>query len=202
MGDKGFYAIVLAAGAGSRFGGGKLLAPYAGGVLVEAAIRAALAAPVERVMVVVQPDAVTASWAKGERVTAVPCADWAEGMAASLRAGIVALPADAEGAFVFLGDMPRIPSDIPPKLVEAVRSGAPAALPTCEGRDGHPVLFAARLFPDLLTRKGDQGARRIVAALGDQVARTSTPDPGVLIDIDRPEDLDRLQAASPAPIPR
>jgi molybdenum cofactor cytidylyltransferase len=198
------YAVVLAAGAGTRFGGGKLHAPFRGGRLVDAAIAAALAAPVAGVVVVVQPDNKTSPH-RDPRVRRVECADWAEGMAASLRCGIAALPADAEGVFVFLGDMPRIPPAILPALAEALGAGAPAALPVCEGRDGHPVLFAAHLFPALLSLSGDQGARGVIASLGAEVARIASVDTGVLLDVDTPADLirleeERLQGDAPPPI--
>ncbi len=198
-GNGPLYAIVLAAGAGTRFGGGKLHAPYQGGRLVDAAIRSALAAPVVEVVVVVQAGEETAP-PHDPRIRRVMCTDWAQGMAASLRCGIAALPGDAAGVFVFLGDMPRIPSAILPALADAVIAGAPAALPVCEGRDGHPVVFAARLFPAILALEGDKGARGLIRALGEDVGRIVTGDKGVVIDVDRPEDLQRLQGDAPAPI--
>ena len=105
-------AVVLAAGSGSRFGGGKLLASYAGAPLLHAALRAAFAAPVRGVTVVTGADAeavAEAARAFDPRVRIVHAAEHAEGMGASLRTGIASLPADAGGAFVFLGDMPRVP---------------------------------------------------------------------------------------------
>ena len=178
--------MVLAAGAGSRFGGDKLKARFGEGSLVEASIAIAKTAPVEGVVVLTRP---------GDRlvedpdVTVVEVADWAEGMGATLRAGIAALPASAAGAYVFLGDMPRVPAAVLAPLAEAIRAGAPAAAPAFAGRQGHPVLFSAALFPQLPPLVGDRGARHILDSLGDRLALIPAPDDGVVFDVDRPDDL-------------
>jgi molybdenum cofactor cytidylyltransferase len=187
-------AVVLAAGQGRRFGGRKLTAPWGEGVLLDAALAAAFAAPVRAVTVVAGADPGVAAAARsyaqacGEtsRLRIVEAADHAEGMAASLRAGIGSLPADADGAFVFLGDMPRAPRAVLGPLAEALAAGALAAAPTFEGRRGHPALFARALFPKLLGLTGDAGARRILDALGRELALIQAPDDGVLFDVDVP----------------
>jgi len=188
---------VLAAGAGSRFGGGKLTAPWRGGALIDGALAAALAAPVRGVTVVVGADPKVEAAARGfaartgqsPRLGIVHCADHAEGMGATLRAGVASLPGDTAGAFVFLGDMPLIPAGVLPALAEAVRAGAPAAAPAFQGQRGHPVLFAASLFDQLRRLGGDEGARQVLRTLGGALALVETDDLGVLVDIDRPEDL-------------
>jgi molybdenum cofactor cytidylyltransferase len=124
------------------------------------------------------------------RLHIVHCADHAEGMGATLRAAIAALPADAAGAFVFLGDMPLIPPAVLPDLAAALAAGAPAAAPTFRGQRGHPVLFAAALFAQLRALAGDLGARDVLRALGGDLALVEAPDHGVLTDIDHPRDLD------------
>jgi molybdenum cofactor cytidylyltransferase len=191
-------AIVLAAGAGRRFGGRKLLAPFEGGVLLDGALTAAFASPAEAVILVTGAEAaevVAAARAFVERqaevarLRIVHAADHAEGMGASLRAGAAALPANAAGAFVFLGDMPKVPAALLPRLVEAVEAGAAAAAPVCDGRRGHPVLFGAELFAPLREAAGDEGARAALAGLGQRLALIETEDEGVLFDVDRPEDL-------------
>jgi molybdenum cofactor cytidylyltransferase len=110
-------------------------------------------------------------------------------MGATLRAGIASLLADAAGAFVFLGDMPMIPPAILPQLAAALAAGAPAAAPRYAGQRGHPVLFGAAAFPQLTALVGDQGARDVLRSLGERLALVETDDPGVLVDIDRPDDL-------------
>lgn len=196
--SKGYAAIVLAAGAGRRFGGGKLLAPWRGAPLVQGALRAALATPSDPVVVVTGTDASTVGEVCREaarrlggkgRLRLVHAADHAEGMGASLRTGVAALPSGLRGVFVFLGDMPDIPTEVFAPLVAAVEAGAPAAAPDFGGRRGHPVLISAALLPDLARASGDAGAREALARLGDRVARVACAHPGVLFDVDRPEDL-------------
>jgi molybdenum cofactor cytidylyltransferase len=201
----GLEAIVLAAGAGSRFGGAKLTAPWRGGRLIDGALAAAFAAPVRSVTVVtgadpmVEPAARAFAEARGEsaRLRLVHAADHAEGMAAPLRTGVGSLPYDAAGAFVFLGDMPLIPPAILPSLAEALAAGAEAAAPSFQGQRGHPVLFSAALFPALAALKGDEGARSVLRGLGDRLALIETDDAGVLVDIDRPGDLTKVQKGEP-----
>src|SRR5579862_2122925 len=192
-------AVVLAGGAGSRFGGGKLTYPWRGGALIDGALAAAFAAPARTVTVVTGADPAVAAAARafaariGEtgRLRVIHCADHAEGMGATLRTGVASLPDGAAGVFVFLGDMPRVPPAVLPRLADALAAGAPAAAPAFEGQRGHPVLFAAALLPKLAALAGDEGARSVLRALGDQLTLIPTGDPGVLIDIDRPEDLGR-----------
>jgi molybdenum cofactor cytidylyltransferase len=187
-----FEAVVLAAGSGSRFGGGKLLTAWDAGVLLEGALAAAFAAPVRSVTVVIGADAPAVAAAARDfdpRTLIVHAADYAEGMGASLRTGIASLPADAAGAFVFLGDMPRAPHAVLRPMAEAVVAGALAAAPVFAGRRGNPVLLSRALFPQLLALTGDAGARGVLQNLGDRLALVESPDDGVLFDVDRISDL-------------
>lgn len=185
-------AIVLAAGAGTRFGGGKLSTDLGEGPLLEGALAAAFAAPVRTVTVVWGADGrvleVASRWASRhyqvERLRLVHAPDHAEGMAASLRAGIAALPPRSAGVFVFLGDMPRVPHDVAGRLAATLDTGVWAAAPQCDGVRGHPVLFTNKLIPALATQTGDRGAGRMLAALGDDLALIEVGDDGVLFDVD------------------
>ena len=188
---------MLAAGAGARFGGGKLTAPWKGGVLLDAAMAVAVAAPARSVTVVWGADARVPAAARAfaersgqaGRLRLIHAERAAEGMAESLKAGLVSLPAESTGAFVFLGDMPRVSPSLAHELVQALATGALAAAPTFEGRRGHPVLFAAVLFPRLVALAGDRGAAAVLAELGDALALVASPDDGVLFDVDRLGDL-------------
>jgi molybdenum cofactor cytidylyltransferase len=195
-GDR-LEAVVLAAGRGARFGGGKLTARRGDGVLLDGALATAFAAPVRTVTVVTGADPGVAAaaerfaHARGEaaRLRIVHAPDHAEGMAASLRAGIADLPADTGGCFVFLGDMPRVPAGVLAPLAEAL-PGKLAAVPVWAGRRGHPAVFARALLPELLMLKGDAGARKILDGLGPALALVEAPDDGVLFDVDERGDLD------------
>jgi molybdenum cofactor cytidylyltransferase len=190
-------AVVLAAGSGSRFGGAKLTAPWRGGVLLDGALAAAFAAPARCVTVVTGADpkveaaarAFAAAEGQAGRLRIVHAADHAEGMAATLRAGIASLPADAAGAFVFLGDMPRVPHGVLVRQAAALATGATAAAPQFADQRGHPVLFGRALFPALRALTGDEGARSVLQSLGPALVLVDAPDDGVLIDVDTPGEL-------------
>ncbi|HEV2362600.1 MAG TPA: nucleotidyltransferase family protein [Caulobacteraceae bacterium] len=185
-------SIVLAAGAGTRFGGEKLTAPYHDGLLIDGALGAAFAAPGRTVTVTIGADPKVAAAARafaerrGEaaRLKLLPVADHARGMGVSLATAVASLPKDAAGVFVFLGDMPETPHAMAAALARALEAGAMAAAPTHAGRRGHPALFANALFPRLSTLGGDEGARAVLAGLGQSLALVETDDPGVLFDVD------------------
>ena len=193
-----FEVILLAAGSGSRFGGRKLLAPYGGGVLLDAALLTALAAPVRGVIVVTGADADDVALVarrhaqragQSPRLTVVHAPDYAQGMGVSLATGARALPADTAGVFVLLGDMPRIPQGVFATLMQAVLDGAQAAATTYRGQRGHPALIGNSLIAQLMSLQGDAGARSILQGLGDRLALVEAPDDGVLFDVDVPGDI-------------
>lgn len=185
-------AIVLAAGSGKRFGGGKLTSSWGEGLLLDAALAAAFASPARTVSVVWGADGrvleAASRWAsrngQASRLRMVHARDHVEGMAASMRAGVEGLPRDCAGAFLFLGDMPKVPHDLPAKLALALAAGAWAATPVCGDRRGHPVLFGVKLFAVLKTQTGDRGASKLLDALGEDLALVPVDDPGVLFDVD------------------
>lgn len=186
------HAVVLAAGAGSRFGGGKLRADYRGKPLIRWAVEAACASPAARVTVVTgaDPEVAAAARCDCQRPLLVTQAmDWAEGLAASLRAGFSSAPANAAGVFVFLGDMPRTPPGVGDALVEALKDGKAAAAPVFAGKRGHPVLVGPALMPAVATLTGDVGLNDLLEALGGQLALVEVDDDGVLFDVDAPEHL-------------
>ena len=188
-----YAALVLAAGAARRFGGDKLSAAFHGEPLIHHAIRAARAAPVARVIVVCSDrlalDDGLGDWPGEPPVEVVRIASTA--LSQSLQAGVAAA-GRASGLFVFLGDMPLIPHHVAGALVAALGDRF-AAVPRCEGRNGHPVLLSARAFGEIASLTGDEGAGRLLKRR-DDVAFVETRDEGILLDIDRAEDLARLEA--------
>lgn len=184
----GVHAIVLAAGAGRRYGGGKQLAPLGGRPLLEHALRAAAAAPVDGVVVTLGAGAervIAAVDLHGARPVVV--AGWEEGIAASLRAGLEAIPAEAEAAVILLGDQPGVDAATISQVIEAWRaSEAPAARAVHAGRPGHPVVAARSLFPRLLELRGDRGAGALLAQV--PVAEVECGEQ-VVVDVDTPDDL-------------
>lgn len=195
-GARAVEAVILAAGAGARFGGAKLTSPWRDGVLLDGALTAAFAAPARSVTVIWGADPEVPAAARrlaarldqAGRLKLVHAADHAEGIAASLRSAVASLPDDADALLVFLGDMPDTPHDVAAALVAAGGDRALAAAPARRGQRGHPVLLRAALFPALLALTGDQGAGPLLAGLGDGLALVETEDPGVLFDVDvRPQ---------------
>ena len=180
-------AVVLAAGASTRFGGGKLSALLNGVPLVHHAIRAACAAPVERVVVVASATLDIGEWPEAPPVERVVIDSQA--LSASLKAGLAAV-GPIGGVFVFLGDMPRVPHQVA-GLLAAALGDAYAAVPHYQGRAGHPVLLSARSFADVATVTGDKGAGQLLKGRED-VVRLECDDPGVLLDIDTRGDMERL----------
>ncbi len=192
--------ILLAAGAGSRFGGGvcsgngaspgggKLLHPLDG---VPIGVRAArhMQAAGLRVTAVVRPgsDALM-RLLQAEGVEVTVCADAADGMGVSL-AHVIAHSRDAAGWVVALADMPRIRPATISQVVDAVANGACIAAPEYNGERGHPVGFNATLLDELLQSKGDEGARAVIQKHRAQVRLIACDDPGVVFDIDRRADL-------------
>jgi molybdenum cofactor cytidylyltransferase len=199
---SGMIGILLAAGRGERFGGDKLLAkagsgPNAGGAgragsageCVGAAACRNLLVAVPRVVAVVRPgDSALAAalGAAGARI--VRCANADDGMGASLACGVAATR-DAAGWLVALADMPWIMPSTIARVAAAVAGGAPVAAPFHRGRRGHPVGFSAVCYAMLAALGGDDGAKAIVTAHGDRLARIVVDDAGTLRDVDRPEDL-------------
>lgn len=197
---SGLDAVVLAAGKGVRFGGCKLLAMLDGAPLVAGALRTAFLSPARRVFVAVADPAVRAAAettaarlkASGRLVLVdVEAAD--EGMGASLRASVAALPDDAAGAFVFLGDMPAIDPATAALLARALAGPHHIVAPTHRGRRGHPVLFGATWLPALRALAGDEGARGLLDTARERLILLPVEDPGIHLDVDRPADLARVR---------
>lgn len=198
-------AVILAAGAGRRFGGAKQAARWDGQTLVERAVRAAAAGLPEGsdIVVVVGAHEATVRAALPSDVPhrVVTASDWEEGLGASLRAGLAA--ASGRHAMVLLADQPLVDG---PLVARVVRKGMPvlemggaAARPIVDGRPGHPVL----LGPIALTRAPDLAGDRGLAPLLDglHVHEIAVRERAAVIDVDQPADL--LRAAPPTrPAPR
>lgn len=186
-----YTAILLAAGSGSRFDPlgirNKLLQPLHDGTAVAVTAAANLLAIMPRVLAVVRPDASQLRAelrAIGCEVTT--CAEAVEGMGASL-SHAVQHSGDAAGWIVALADMPYIKPATIRALLDALREGAEIAAPVYKGRRGNPVAFGKVHLPALLQLSGDIGARRLFESF--PVRLVEVDDPGIHLDIDRPQDL-------------
>ncbi len=191
-------AVVLAAGRSTRMGGpNKLLAEIGGKPLVRIAAEQTLASRAKPVIVVTghQREQVEAAL-EGLDVRLVHNPDFAQGLGTSVRTGIAAVPPDADGAVVCLGDMPQVDAGLIDRLIAAFdpEKGALAVMPTIDGRRGNPVLWSRRFFPDLMAIEGDVGARNLITRYGEAVVEVPVTDKGALVDVDTPEALRGVKA--------
>jgi molybdenum cofactor cytidylyltransferase len=184
-------AIVLAAGAGSRFTesggeGHKLLAPYLGRTVVEWAIESATAAGLPATYVVHgATDLPVPPLARG-KLQFVHNPRWREGLATSLQAGIAAARRDGFPAVVVgLGDQPLVLAEAWERV--ARKATKPIAVATYKGKRGNPVRLSSMVWP-LLPTEGDEGARVVMRRRPDLVAEV--PCPGERGDIDTVKDLE------------
>jgi molybdenum cofactor cytidylyltransferase len=193
-GERHVAAIILAAGRSTRMGGpNKLLAELGGKPLVRIVTEQALASKAQGVIVVTGHQAEQVEKAlQGLNVKFVRNADFAEGLASSVKAGVAAVPADADGAVICLGDMPLIDANLIDRLIGtfAPDGGNLIAVPVNDGRRGNPVLWSRRFFNELMTLDGDIGARHLIAKHGEAVAEVPVEGHGAFLDIDTPEALD------------
>jgi CTP:molybdopterin cytidylyltransferase MocA len=184
--------LVLAAGAATRFGGSKQLAELDGRPLIEHSIRAMVASPVGRVVVVLG--------AAAEQVIAavdphgadlILCDRWDEGQSASLACGLAELR-ECEAVVVTLGDQPRLSPEAIRRVIAARAEGVDAVRATYAGAPGHPVLLERRLFERMRDVSGDHGARNLLLSVPTR--EVPCDDLGGGEDVDTPAQLDALRA--------
>ncbi len=192
---SGVSAILLAAGAGSRFGGEKLLATYGGRPLIEASLSNLADAPVDETVVVVGDGAGrirAACEPYGLGVVENP--DWAEGISTSVKAGLRALGPGTRAAIVLLADQPLVGAGTVGRLLAAFEGGARVAAATYGGELRNPVLFSREVWPLLMTElSGDEGARSFLRRHPELVTRVPCDGVGDPADVDTAEDLRRLE---------
>jgi molybdenum cofactor cytidylyltransferase len=187
--------VLLAAGSASRFGSDKLLHPLPHGVAIAVQAARTLRGEVSTMFAVVKPGAeALAAALRAERCEILFCENAAEGMGASLACAARGA-GEADAYLVALGDMPFVrPSSIA-AVRAALEGGAPLAAPYFRARRGHPVGIGKLFFAELRALRGDEGAKRLLAAHASKLVKIPVGDPGVIRDVDTPGDL-----APPLPI--
>ena len=184
--------ILLAAGVASRMGKPKLLLPWKGEALIHRAARVAVESGLEPVVIVTGAGAEGIAAALQDLpVQLIHNPNWQEGQSTSVRAGVEALPADCQAVVFLLGDQPFVGADLIQNLVDTYLKDRPTILaPHVNGKRVNPVIFDRMVFAHLLKLEGDAGARSIFGTFPP--AAMPWPDEKVLLDIDTPEDYERL----------
>lgn len=183
-------AIVLAAGQATRFGRCKQLMPLAGKPLLQHVLDHLRASKIDDVIVVL--GAYAAEIREGvrfERERVVFNADFAQGMSTSIQAGLRALAGETEAAMIVLADQPHVASQTFDALADAYRRlRTPLVVPTYAGKRGNPVVVDRALFAEMMELRGDVGFRAVFG--NHEMAQVAVEDPGVVVDIDSPGDLE------------
>jgi CTP:molybdopterin cytidylyltransferase MocA len=186
--------LILAAGAGSRFGRPKALATFRGQVLVDRAATTLLAGGCHDVHAVVGAAAEVVRAASGVAVLGwIQNPDWRLGLSTSLRAGLEALGAEVDAAVIVLVDQPLIDPSAVARVIAAWRQGAPMVRASYGGVPGHPVLLDRSVWPAVAaTATGDRGAGAFLDARPD-VVTVACDGLGRPADVDTREDLAALE---------
>lgn len=187
--------VLLAAGSGSRFGGGKLAHPLPGsGVPLAIAAWRQLRDAVPQACVVVRAgDTAVLALFRAEGARIIECDDAASGMGRSLSCGVRANPY-ASGWLIALGDMPSLRTATIRAIADTLDAQGRIVIPALAGKRGHPVGFPAGLHSTLAALQGDAGARSVIQANPGYVTELPVDDPGIFADIDTKDDLARVQS--------
>jgi molybdenum cofactor cytidylyltransferase len=187
--------LVLAAGAGTRFGSAKQLAELHGRPLLEHVLRTMAAVQLGRVVVVL---GAAAEEILGQvdlhGADPVVCDRWEDGQSASLAYGLAAVD-DAEAAVVVLGDQPHLSPEAVERVLRAREAGVEAVRASYDGEPGHPVLLEHSLFAKLRDVSGDRGARNLLRSV--KTREVACDDLGGGEDIDTVAQLEALRQGDP-----
>lgn len=190
-------AVILAAGTASRFRAAagdaiatKLVAELNGKPLIRHVVEAVLqsrAAPI--IVVTGHAENEVRAALKGLGMIYVRNDDYASGIASSVKCGVAQVPDDCDGAFVLLGDMPKVSGALLNQLIDAFEAApsARAVVPVHEGQRGNPALIARALFREVEKLSGDVGARALLKSAGTDVVEVPIASDAVSFDVDTPD---------------
>ena len=183
-------AILLAAGESKRMGKPKQLMPLGKSTLLEQAVDNLLDSSVNETIVVVghQSEEITKTIAT-RPVKIVINPDYREGMSTSIIAGLMLADPRSQAVMLALGDQPLVASRTINQLIDAFNSHNKCiAVPTYQGRRGHPIIFDIKYKAELFKLKGDIGGREIIRNHSKDVLKVAVDSESVVSDIDTQED--------------
>jgi molybdenum cofactor cytidylyltransferase len=191
------HAVVLAAGASTRFGSPKQLVRVAGRPLLHTSVTRAAEVTGNALIVVLGAGAAElAPLLKHSPGSIVVNQDWREGIASSIRVGVGRLPPTCAGVMLLLADQAAVSTDDLKRLAGTWRKQPQyIAAALYEGVCGVPAIFPRSTFRELLQLRGDAGARVLLRRNIDRIVRV--PMPGAALDVDTPEDLLAIEAPPP-----
>jgi molybdenum cofactor cytidylyltransferase len=181
-------------------GRNKLVEPIGETPMLRRIVEAVLASRARPAIVVVGNEADAVRHAlDGLEVRTIENPDYREGLGASIRAGVSAVPDSCMGALIVLGDMPGISAALIDRLIASFspETGHTICVPTYQGRHGHPVLFGRQFFPDLLALTGDVGAKCVLERNESDIHEVDSDDDAPLSDIDTREALAKFRNSAP-----
>ena len=186
-------AVILSGGSSSRMGSPKALLPYQGRPFLEHLLDIASHPKigVRRVVLGAHAEPIARQTnLHGDEI--VINDEWEKGQLSSIQTAIRSLPQGTDGFVLCLIDHPLISRNLVNDLIEQFYAKrARIVLPTYEGRRGHPVIFAADLYDELLHAPMDKGARAVVWAHTGEVLEISTSEEGCVLNLNDPETLHR-----------
>ena len=190
-------AVILSGGASSRMGSPKALLPYQGRPFLEHLLEVTKQPEIGVRRVVLGADAAPIAKAvhlKADEV--VVNEEWEKGQLSSIQAGLRSLPTGTEGMLLCLVDHPLISGVLVKDLIqEFYTSKKPIVLPVYEGRRGHPVIFSAALYEELLHAPLETGARAVVWAHREEVGEVRTSEEGCVLNLNDPETMNKAFGA-------
>lgn len=186
-------AVILSGGASRRMGSPKALLPYQGKPFLEHLLDVTKHKKIAWRRVVLGADAKTISGVVSlEKEELVVNDDWEKGQLTSVQAAIRSLPAGTDGILLCLIDHPLISSTLVYELIDCFYSSQKRiVLPLYDGRRGHPVIFSATLYQELLNAPLETGARSVVWANAAEVEEMHTTEEGCVLNLNDPETLHR-----------